>query len=230
MKYSGFSGGLMLSSQISQKTTQKSGKKNSIPTKDIRTEILLSQEFSKLRNSIRSVSKKSKFSQQRTQFCRNSTGKKFQSFRKQINICISPKKSYNNESKVIRSKSFHQIQRPLYRVTGFSTNRSKKIASKIYKEKHFRLIIKLRSLALYCQFLNKTPNQIIQKKKTLSKKFNMSKVKWFFLSIQKGLKNEVKSLLRADESLIFQQDKVYFNLEPENLFALFSGVHEARTT
>ena len=203
------SGTLMLSSQISQKIKAKNINKMIIKSKEPKTEILLSVEFSKLRNSIRSHSMKSHFSQKKNQINRSSTGKKFLTLNEKNRINISPKKTYNNESKVIRSKSFHPYKKSSYRMVILSKHKTKKITSKIYKEKHQRLLIKLKSFLFFCKFINKTPKDILGNKDFFpSFKNSNSRSKWFFISIKKGIFSEVKSLLRLDPYLIYQKDRV----------------------
>jgi hypothetical protein len=61
-------------------------------------------------------------------------------------------------------------------------------------------------------FLNKPLNTILSNPKMFSlTSSNNPRSKWFFLSIQKGMPGEVKSLLKTDPHLIFQRDKVLHN-------------------
>lgn len=179
------------------------------PSKEPKPQILLSEDFSKLKHSLRSVSRNSHFSQNRRLICRTSTGKKMQTFAKHARWKASPKKLFPNESKVIRSESFHHLAKPVFRVSPLSLNKTRKITNKIYKEKHQRLLIKLRSFLLLCRFLKMPPRDLLQNRQFFGLKPSPnSRAKWFFLSIKKGIPSEVKSLLKADPDLLHHRDKV----------------------
>ena len=219
-------GGLILS-RASQKTVQKSGKKRVSTTKEPVTDLLLSEEFPKVRGSTRSVSRKSHFSQKKTHFCRSSTGHKFGSFCKYARTLVSPKKSFNNESRVIRSKSFRTLTRRGFAKMRILGTKSRKIASTIHREKRQRLLVKLRSLALLCRFLDKSPHWVLGSKVHWATRKQNAQTKWFFLSIQKGVESEVRSLVRADRRLLYCRDKVLVTAERQNESAYCCRVHEA---
>lgn len=88
------------------------------------------------------------------------------------------------------------------------THRSRRIASKIRREKRQRLCVKLRSLALLCRFLGKPPRWVLASQTHSLVEAPSAQAKWFFKCVRSGRAAEVKSLVKAEPGLVFRRDRV----------------------
>ena len=88
-------------------------------------------------------------------------------------------------------------------------SKRKRVAKEINRDTKVRMLNRLKSFLFLCKKLDMNPKHLLKNSILFPQTaFTHRSSKWFFMSIQKGLLSEVKSMVSKFPELIYQIDKV----------------------